>query len=231
MAGVRWAPIRHCANLVKLSLESSSTFGEVNHVDCQWYLIMKNPLSTKTGALLLLTISIVAGIADCAAKTPKNSIPTRSITEAEVRQAQKNWGDGIVAIGNAYTKKRDYKALATSLVDRLYAYDEDTVLFKPTKAAAQQFRLTEPDAISYFVTGGVPEDHGFALQPWSAVRFENAGIVIDADSAVAMGNYFFTDANTGKEVKAEFTFGYVRGTDGNLLINVHHSAFPYQPSH
>jgi hypothetical protein len=82
-----------------------------------------------------------------------------------------------------------------------------------------------------FVTGVVPEDHGFALQPWSAVRFENAGIIIDADSAVAMGNYFFTDANTGKEAKAEFTFGYVRGTDGKLLINVHHSAFPYQPSH
>lgn len=155
---------------------------------------------------------------------------TRPITEAEVREAQKIWGDGIIAIGNAFTNKEDYKALAAAHVDTLYAYDEGTVLFKPTKAAAQQFRLSEPDAISYFVTGVVPEDRGFALQPWSAVRFENTGILIDTDSAVAMGNYFFTDANTGQEAKAEFTFGYVRGADGKLLIDVHHSAFPYHPS-
>ena len=184
---------------------------------------MMKAVSTTIGALVLLTSSIV-----CVGQEP---ISTKPITEAEVHQAQKIWGDGIVAIGDAYTKKGDYKELATTHVDTLYAYDEGTVLFKPTKAAAQQFRLTESDAISYFVTGVVPEDHGFALQPWSAVRFENAGILIDADSAVAMGNYFFTDANTGKEAKVEFTFGYVRGADGKLLINVHHSAFPYQPSH
>ena len=63
------------------------------------------------------------------------------------------------------------------------------------------------------------------------MRFENAGIVIDDDSAVAMGNYFFTDARTNEEAKVEFTFGYVRGADGELLINLHHSAFPYKPAH
>lgn len=185
--------------------------------------MINKAISTVIGACLLLAISNV-----CVGKEP---VPTKPITEAEIYQAQKIWGDGIVAIGSAYQKKGDYKALAASHVDTLYAYDEGTVLFKPTKAAEQQFRLTELDAISYFVTGVVPEDHGFALQPWSAVRFENAGLFIDTDSAVAMGNYFFTDANTGKEAKVEFTFGYIRGADGKLLINVHHSAFPYQPSH
>ncbi|WP_419657326.1 hypothetical protein Dvar_64590 [Desulfosarcina variabilis str. Montpellier] len=184
---------------------------------------MMKAISTVIGACLLLMSSC--------AWVGQDPISTKPITEADVHQAQKIWGDGIVAIGSAYVKKGDYKALAATHVDTLYAYDEGTVLFKPTKAAAQQFRLTESDAISYFVTGVVPEDHGFALQPWSAVRFENAGILIDTDSAVAMGNYFFTDANTGKEAKVEFTFGYIRGADGKLLINVHHSAFPYQPSH
>lgn len=155
----------------------------------------------------------------------------QSITEAEVHEAQKVWGDGIVAIGKAYSNDGDYKALAAEHVDTLYGYDEDTVLFKPTKAAAEQFRLTEPEAVSYFVGGTVKEDHGFALQPWTNVRFENADIIVDSDSAVAMGNYFFTDAKTGKEAKVEFTFGYVRGPDGKLLINVHHSAFPYKPAH
>lgn len=153
------------------------------------------------------------------------------ITEAEVKQAQKVWGDGIVAIGKAYTDKGDYKTVASNHVNSLYAYGKSTVLFKPTKAAEQQFRLNKQDAISYFVTGVVNEDHGFALQPWTKVRFENADIIIDADSAVAMGNYFFTDANTGKEAKVEYTFGYVRDADDQLLINVHHSAFPYKPAH
>jgi hypothetical protein len=114
-------------------------------------------------------------------------------------------------------------------VDTLYGYDEGTVLFKPTKAAEEQFRLTEDEALSYFVGGIIEEDTGFALQPWSAVRFENADIIIDTDSAVAMGNYFFTDVETGDEVKVEYTFGYVRGADGDLLITVHHSSLPYMP--
>ena len=153
------------------------------------------------------------------------------ITEAEVMAAQQIWGDAIVAIGDAYTDGGDYKALAAKTVDSLYGYDEGTVLFKPTKAAHEQFRLTEENAVSYFVTGVVTEDHGFAIQPWTKVRFENAGIIIDADSAVAMGNYFFTDAKTGKEAKAEFTFGYEKAEEGNLLITVHHSSFPYKPAH
>ena len=154
----------------------------------------------------------------------------QQITEAEVEEAQKIWAEGIVSIGNAYLNKGDYEGLAAEHVDTLYGYDEGEVLFKPTKAAEDQFRLTEEEALSYFVGGMVEEDTGFALQPWSAVRFDNADIIIDSDSAVAMGNYYFTDAKTGKEVKVEYTFGYVRGADGKLLINVHHSALPYNPN-
>ena len=145
-------------------------------------------------------------------------------------QAQKTWGDGIVAIGRAFTNKGDYRALATKYIDTLYAYNEGPVLFKPTKAAEKQFRPTKQDALSYFVTGLVPEDKGFALQPWSDVRFENAEIITGRDTATAMGNYYFTDANTGQVTKVEFTFGYVRGPDGKLRINVHHSALPYRPA-
>ena len=57
--------------------------------------------------------------------------------------------------------------------------------------------------------------------------FENAGIVLSADTALAMGNYFFTDTN-GDETKVEYTFGYVKDKDGNLRINVHHSSVPFQ---
>ena len=152
-----------------------------------------------------------------------SAFAANNITKQDVLNAEKVWGDAIVEIGNAYLSKKDYKALAAKTVDTLYAYDEGTVLFKPTRASADQFRLKEDEAVSYFVTGVVSEDHGFAIQPWSKVRFENAGIIIDSDSATAMGNYYFTDAKTGKEAKAEFTFAYIKNADDKMLITVHHS--------
>lgn len=174
---------------------------------------------TKTFlAVSMIGIALAAG-----------SATAQTITEADIVEAQKAWGEAIVAIGRAYTSKGDYKALAAQEVDTLYGYDEGIVLFKPTKAAADQFRLTKVAATSYFVGGVIKEDHGFALQPWSKVRFENAGTITDSDSAIAMGNYFFTDAKTNEETKVEFTFAYFRGPDGKLLINVHDSAFPYKP--
>lgn len=153
------------------------------------------------------------------------------ITEKDIANAQQKWGECIVQIGKASVEKGDYKAVAEKCVTDLYAYDTGPVLFKPTKAAEKQFRPTKKEALSYFVTGDVPEDHGFALQPWSKVRFEPAGTIIDSDSAITMGNYYFTDAKTGKEVKVEYTFGYKEGKDGKLLINLHHSSLPYTPAH
>lgn len=131
-----------------------------------------------------------------------------------------------MSIGKAPVKEA--KATASKCIDDLYAYGVGGVLFKPTKAAANQFRLNKEDALSYFVTGGIKEDHGFALQPWSAVKFENAKTIIDSDSAISMGNYYFKDAKTNKEVKVEYTFGYIKDANGNLKINLHHSSLPYK---
>ncbi|MBC9866752.1 MAG: hypothetical protein F7B06_00415 [Opitutae bacterium] len=149
------------------------------------------------------------------------------IVEREVVAAQKIWGEAIVAIGEAYMREKDYKALAEKVVDTLYGYGKGVVLFKPSMVSEKQFRLTKQEALSYFVTGIVPEDRGFAIQPWRKVRFENEGIIIDGDSAIVMGNYYFTDANSEKEAKVEFTFGYFKDENGKLRINVHHSSFPY----
>ncbi|MGK7893103.1 MAG: hypothetical protein AB4372_05590 [Xenococcus sp. (in: cyanobacteria)] len=68
------------------------------------------------------------------------------------------------------------------------------------------------------------------MQPWSKVRFENVGIILHCNSALAMGNYYFTDANTEEETKAEFTFGYRRNDNSNLVIELHHSSLPYNPT-
>ncbi len=154
-----------------------------------------------------------------------------TITAEEVAAAQKGWGEGIVHIGEVFTKQGDYKAAATEHIKKFYNYDEGTVLFKPTLASEKQFRLTFDGALSYFVAGdeNYPEDHGFAIKPWSKVRFENVGTTIEGTTALAMGNYYFTPAKGGDEVKVEYTFAYKKDKNGDLKIILHGSHLPYKP--
>ncbi|MGC8697588.1 MAG: hypothetical protein ACP5Q0_03855 [Halothiobacillus sp.] len=185
---------------------------------------------------------LALGVNGAVYATTQESVPTAStaklgkhhaqpITVEDVLQAQKEWGDGIVEIGKIFTAGGDYKAAASKFIDHYYAYGDGKVLFKPTRAAADQFRETKEGALSYFVTGIDKEDHGFAIQPWSKVRFENSDVDIENGDAIALGNYFFTDAKTNEEVKVEFTFGYKRAKDGHLEIFLHHSSIPYQVAH
>lgn len=152
---------------------------------------------------------------------------SKLIDEHRVHQAQADWANAIIAIGAAPTWEAAH-TLALQAVQDLYQIDDGTLLFCPTKASDEQFRATLHDAVSYFVghDASHTEDQGFALEPWTSVRFENAGIVCRGDVAMAMGNYFFA-RNDGSELKAEFSFVYVRESDDKLRIQLHHSALPY----
>tara|TARA_B100001564_G_scaffold231858_1_gene195838 strand:+ start:3847 stop:4311 length:465 start_codon:yes stop_codon:yes gene_type:complete len=149
------------------------------------------------------------------------------VTVVKVKDAQRAWGKGIVAIATAHTNGGDYVGLATDHVNTLYAYQMGPVLFKPTLAAVDQFRPTFETALSYFVASNnaCPEDQGFAIQGWTDVRFENSDVIIDGNTALAMGNYFFTSPE-GAEVKVEYTFGYIEDGNGDLRIQLHHSSMP-----
>lgn len=151
-----------------------------------------------------------------------------SISKQEVLDAQKAWADGIVAISKVFVDKGDFKERAAQHIKDLYAYDQSEVLFKPTLASDDQFRETYDQALSYFVGGKISEDKGFAIKPWSKVRFGEQQIITDSDSAIAMGNYFFTPVGSEEETKVEYTFAYMKDKDGKLRINVHHSSLPFQ---
>ena len=150
------------------------------------------------------------------------------ITKEHVEAAQKAWGDGIVRIATAHSEGKDFEAVAREHIETLYAYGRVPVLFKPTLAAKAQFRSTFDEALSYFVaTNNVcPEDSGFAIKGWTAVRFENVDTVTHGGMAMSMGNYFFTDPD-GNEVKVEYSFGYVLDEEGKVRIALHHSSMPY----
>jgi len=164
--------------------------------------------------------------------------PVAPVTEAEVRQCQASWASAIAKISRTYLDKGDYIATAGEAAGELYGYGHSNVLFKPTKAAEYQFRPTGEDAMSYFVGGsvvedGYSEDAGFAInggKGWSNVVFDNHQIELNGETAIAMGNYYFTCATTGSETKVEYTFGYKRNADGKVRIFLHHSSVPYPPA-
>ena len=150
------------------------------------------------------------------------------ITLDNIKNVQKEWGDSLVKLGSLKLNREACNNEAESLINSLYGYNNGTVLFKPTKAKDNQFRLTFEGAKSYFVgeNSDFSEDKGFALQPWTNVRFENASVILNEKTAIAMGNYFFTQTN-GNVVKVEYTFGYFLESNQNLKINLHHSSLPY----
>lgn len=148
------------------------------------------------------------------------------LTEAKILAAQDAWADGIVRIGEAKMRGGDYRQVAFDHIAGLYGYEYGPVLFKPTKASDDQFRETVEEAHSYFVTGIIDEDNGFAINPWYGVRFDNHDILIHDDFALAMGNYYFTTADN-EEVKVEYTFGYRLDDDDQARIVLHHSSLPY----
>ena len=153
------------------------------------------------------------------------------ITKEHVLDAQNTWGQGVVKIGSLKENSTECELFTSEFLDTLYAFELGMVSFKPTKCAEEQFRPTKPEAKSYFIAGedrACKEDKGFAIQPWTNVRFENANIILEENRALAMGNYFFTDLN-GDAVKVEYTFGY-KLVDGVLKIDLHHSSFPYNPN-
>ena len=148
-------------------------------------------------------------------------------TEFEIIKSQELWAQNVIEIGNLYNKNEDYKKKAGVFVKQFYAFDICEVLFKPTLASEKQFRYTYEDAVSYFIGGSVSEDKGFALKPWKKINFGERKIIIFKEIALSMGNYFFHSVDGSDVVKVEFTFGYVKDKDNNLLINLHHSSIPY----
>ena len=150
------------------------------------------------------------------------------ISLKEVENIQKDWGANLVKLGGLKGNFEACENEAGQMIKRLYGYDNGIVLFKPTKAKESQFRLSFEGAKSYFIGGNenFSEDSGFALQPWTNVRFENASVILNEKTATAMGNYFFTETE-GNIVKVEYTFGYFLDPKQCLKINLHHSSLPF----
>ena len=73
------------------------------------------------------------------------------ISLKDVENIQKEWGDSLVKLGSLKGNFEACENEAEKMINRLYGYNNGTVLFKPTKAKDNQFRLTFEGAKSYFI--------------------------------------------------------------------------------
>lgn len=156
-----------------------------------------------------------------------NTLPAGpTITQADVENAQSAWGDAVVAIGKAGDKAAE---VAEEAARSAYAFELGPIQFKPTLASQKPFRPDLEGTVSYFVSGNkkYAEDSGFALRPWTKVRFVNHTVTMQGNIAIAMGHYYFTD-KSGDETKVEYTKGYVKTDDNRVLIFLQDSSLPYQ---
>merc|ERR1712146_366935 len=132
-------------------------------------------------------------------------VSMEKVTRDEVYQAQQTWGAGVVKIGSLKDDREACEAFTNEFLDEVYAFDQGPVNFKPTKCSVQQFRPTKAEALSYFIAGPqavYEEDKGFAINPWTNVKFENTDIILEKGRAIAMGNYWFTQPD-GSSAKVD----------------------------
>lgn len=152
------------------------------------------------------------------------------IATEEIEQFQKDWADEVIRLGKLQKNNKPYKDEARRFVSKFYAYDIDDVqvLFKPTRASLQPFRMNHKGALSYFIgdDSDFPEDRGFALTPWEEIKFNNLGCYKKYNTATVMGRYDFVKTKNNV-TSAEYTFGYIRTSNGELKIFLHHSSLPY----
>jgi len=158
---------------------------------------------------------------------------TTPITEQELADSRRSWGDALVAMSQAYEDSGIEAAteLANRALDAVYGYASGDVLFKPTLASGEQtFRTTREGALAYFVghDSNYPLDSGFGIQGWRTVAFQTAAHFINGDVGMWMGSVTFTDRD-GNVLQVDKSWGYKKDEQGVLRIVLHHSSLPHQP--
>lgn len=180
-------------------------------------------------SLLTLTLGLAAAL-PTSLFAMANGGPA-PITVEQLTAAKQAWCDGLLSIARTHREGGNARQVAEQVLDRAYNYSAAPVLFKPTLAFGERtFRTTRESALAYFVGGNLqfPEDHGFALKPWTGASFKVAATYIEGPIGITMGHVTLTDAS-GKQTTVEKAFVFRRGDDGQLRIVLHKSALPFTP--
>ena len=156
-----------------------------------------------------------------------------NITDSDITKARKNWGDALVSISTTFEDQGVDATIeiAGNIIDSLYGYKFDTVMFKPTLASGERtFRPTRDGCLSYFVghNSDYPDDNGFGIKGWRSVVSETSNSFVNEEVALWMGRVKLTEKN-GNTTTVDKSWGYKRDEEGVLRIILHHSSLPYDP--
>jgi len=134
-----------------------------------------------------------------------------------------SWVKGVIDIGKIRKDGGDYIESAKDFISAHYAFEETDVLFKPTFTKEIIFRNNKNHALSYFVSGDISEDKGFALRPWESIQLEELNTCIEENLIAAMGTFKFKPYETEEVTLVAFTFIF-QNFGNTLKIKVHHSS-------
>ena len=141
----------------------------------------------------------------------------------EVEEFLNSWKDGVIDIGIAYQEGIDYREKARTFIETHYAFDIGEVLFKPTFTNDVVFRNNLEGALSYFVSGDISEDSGFAIKPWADIKTSEVSFILEDNLCAVMGVLNLKPLNFEDETRIAFTFILVKDND-KFKIKVHHSS-------
>lgn len=151
------------------------------------------------------------------------------MNELQIKEAQKKWSNFVIEIGRMFSESYNYNQIsdqALLYINELYGFGERKVLFKPTRASIVPFRSTLDEALSYFVSGCIEEDYGFAKFAWQKINFINHDIIFKGNEAIVNGTYYFS--NSDGEQHVEYTIGYYLSSNNSVKIEFHHSSFSFK---
>ena len=149
--------------------------------------------------------------------TPKNTC------EKDIIEFLTSWKDGILDIGKAFRNHENYEEKAEAFIHKHYAFEDEQVLFKPTYTKDVIFRNDFDQALSYFISGNIAEDSGFAIKPWLDISATDINFIIEDQLCAVMGVLELkTEASKSIAVIA-FTFVLIK-TKTKLKIKIHHSS-------
>ena len=142
---------------------------------------------------------------------------------ADVKDFLNSWTDGVLDIGRTYQEGNDYQEKAKAFIHAHYAFDVGEVLFKPTFTHDVVFRNNREAALSYFVSGDIAEDSGFAIKPWEEIKASEVNLMLEDNLCAAMGVLNLKLRNSETTTRIAFTFILVKA-NGQLRIKIHHSS-------
>ena len=77
--------------------------------------------------------------------------------------------------------------------------------------------------MSYFISGDISEDSGFAIKPWEDIKLLGVNYILEDNLSAVMGILNLKPLNSENKTKIAFTFILVKDND-DLKIKVHHSS-------